>query len=92
MAEYKKIPALEKESEKMKGFIEVTAIFKHKAEQRLINISHIKEVIKCDDNGGAFIVLSSVAKKGNDRMLRIGFYVSECYDWILDKIREAVEG
>ena len=76
----------------MKGFIEVTAIFEHTTEQTLINISHIKEVVKCDDNGEAFIVLSSEAKKGRNRMLRIGLYVSECYDWILDKIREAVEG
>lgn len=76
----------------MKGFIEVTAISEHTTGQRLINISHIKEVIKCDDNGETFIVLSVHAKKRKDRMLRIGFYVSECYDLILDKIREAVEG
>ncbi len=76
----------------IKGFIEVTAIFEHRTERTLINISHIKEVIKCNENGETFIAFSSDAKKGKGRLLRIGLFVSECYDWILDKIREAVEG
>lgn len=75
----------------MKGFIEVTAIFERTTEQRLINITHIKEVIKCDDNGETFIVLSYDAKKRKGRMLRIGMYVSECYYGILNKICEAVK-
>lgn len=75
----------------MKGFIEVTAIFDYGTERHLINVSHIKEVIKCNDDGEAFIVFSSDVKKRNNRMRRSGFYVSECYNWILEKIREAVE-
>lgn len=75
----------------IKGFIEVTVISENGTQRNLINISHIKEVIKCNDNGETFIVLSSDAKKRKSRILRIGLYVSESYDWILDKIREAVE-
>ncbi len=77
---------------KIKGFIEVTAICKHTTERTLINVSHIKEVIKCNDSGESFIVFVSDTTKRKSRMLRIGLYVSECYDMILNKIREAVEG
>ncbi len=74
---------------KIKGFIEVTVL--NTTERTLINTSHIKEVIKCNEDGEAFIVLFTDLKKRNCRLRRIGLYVSESYDWILNKIREAVE-
>lgn len=76
----------------MKGFIEVTRIYRDNPAQQkcLIAISAIKS-IEVEADGLLFVVFENVDRKGKQPWVSLGYSIKETYNEVVAKIKEAVE-